>query len=81
MAASVVPMVVPGLGTDIRLACHGMDKNDNDFVVRPVGRSYRRCRRLCSACAKPSRRRFTWSDLGPFFVGKAIWQNQPESEK
>ncbi len=22
-----------GYGTDIRLACHGLDKNDNDFVV------------------------------------------------
>ncbi|MEZ4581448.1 MAG: hypothetical protein R3A10_07375 [Caldilineaceae bacterium] len=24
-----------GLGTDIRLACHGLDKNDNDFRGRP----------------------------------------------
>jgi chlorite dismutase len=27
-----------GLGYDIRLACHGLDRNDNDFVVGLLGR-------------------------------------------
>ena len=30
------------LGYDIRLACHGLDKNDNDFVVGLLGPELRR---------------------------------------
>ena len=27
-----------GFATDIRLACHGLDKNDNDFVIGVLGK-------------------------------------------
>lgn len=63
------------LATDIRLACYGMDKNDNDFVVAVLAHE------LHAASAVVERMRSTqqttrWLEsLGPFFVGRVIWQS------
>ena len=46
-----------GLGYDIRLACHGLDKNDNDFVIGLLGQSCTRSRSSSSGCGRRSRRR------------------------
>ena len=35
---------------DIRLACHGLDKNDNDFVIGLIGKDLFRCRRSSRRC-------------------------------
>jgi chlorite dismutase len=62
------------LATDIRLSCHGLDKNDNDFVVAVLAHQ------LHAASAVVERMRSTqqttkWLEsLGPFFVGRVIWQ-------
>jgi chlorite dismutase len=63
------------LATDIRLACHGMDKNDNDFVVAVLAHE------LHAASAVVERMRSTqqttkWLEsLGPFFIGRVVWQS------
>ncbi len=63
-----------GLGTDIRLASFGLDANDNDFVIGLLGRE------LFPLSAIVERMRMTRqtsqfiSQMGPFFVGKAIYQ-------
>ena len=46
---------------DIRLACHGLDKDDNDFVVGLSGRISIRCPPSCRRCGRRSRRRSIWS--------------------
>ncbi|MBX2996993.1 MAG: chlorite dismutase family protein [Caldilineaceae bacterium] len=62
------------LATDIRLSCHGLDKNDNDFVIAVLAHQ------LHAASAVVERMRSTqqttkWlQSLGPFFVGRVIWQ-------
>lgn len=59
---------------DIRLACFGLDKNDNDFVIGLIGRELF----PLSACVEAMRKTLQTSQfiesMGPFFAGKAIWQ-------
>lgn len=63
-----------GYAHDIRLACHGLDKNDNDFIIGLVGRDLY----PLSACVQAMRKTRQTSryieHMGPFFIGKAIWQ-------
>ncbi|MAE63466.1 MAG: hypothetical protein CMJ18_04270 [Phycisphaeraceae bacterium] len=59
---------------DIRLAAHGLDRCDNDFVIGLVGRELF----PLSAIVQTMRRTVQTSQyierLGPFFVGRAVWQ-------
>jgi len=63
-----------GLAHDIRLACFGIDQYDNDFVIGLIGKELF----PLSACVQAMRRTQQTShhmqEMGPFFVGKAIWQ-------
>ena len=65
-----------GYAQDIRLACFGLDKNDNDFVIGLVGRELY----PLSACVQSMRKTRQTSQyiqsMGPFFVGRAVWQSQ-----
>lgn len=62
------------LATDIRLACHGLDKNDNDFVVAILGHDLHPCSAVVQAMRKTQQTAKWLDSLGPFFIGKAIWQ-------
>jgi chlorite dismutase len=64
-----------GLGTDIRLACHGLDKNDNDFVIGLVGPQLYPLSSIVQRMRKTRQTSLHLESLGPFFVGKAVWQN------
>ena len=65
-----------GYAQDVRLACFGLDKNDNDFVIGLIGAELY----PLSACVQAMRKTRQTSQyiqqMGPFFVGKAIWQSQ-----
>lgn len=63
-----------GLGTDIRLACHGLDKNDNDFVVALIGPDLHPLSSIVQRMRKTKQTSLHLERLGPFFVGKAVWQ-------
>lgn len=63
-----------GLATDIRLACHGLDKEDNDFVIGVLGKELFPLSALIQAMRKTKQTSQYLESLGPFFVGKAIWQ-------
>jgi len=65
-----------GLGRDIRLACHGLDKYDNDFVIGVLGKELFPLSALIQAMRKTKQTSQYLESLGPFFVGKAIWQGQ-----
>ncbi|MCH7927916.1 MAG: hypothetical protein E2O67_01670 [Deltaproteobacteria bacterium] len=65
-----------GFAKDIRLSCHGIDKNDNDFVIGVIGKKLH----PLSACIEAMRKTRQTSEylesLGPFFVGRAVWQSK-----
>ncbi len=63
-----------GYATDIRLSCHGLDKNDNDFVVAILGHDLYPCSAVVQAMRKTRQTSEYLESLGPFFIGKAIWQ-------
>ncbi len=59
---------------DIRLACHGLDKSDNDFVIGLVGKELHPLSAIVQRMRKTKQTSMYLDRLGPFFVGKAIWQ-------
>jgi hypothetical protein len=63
------------LATDIRLACHGLDKNDNDFVIAVLGHELHPCSAVVERMRKTQQTGKWLESLGPFFVGKVIWQS------
>jgi len=66
------------LGYDIRLACHGLDKNDNDFVVGLVGPELHPLSMIVQRMRKTQQTSLHLDRLGPFFIGRVAWQAQVE---
>lgn len=60
---------------DVRLACHGLDRDDNDFVIGLVGKDLFPLSALVQAMRKSQQTALYLDRLGPFFVGRAIWQS------
>ena len=60
---------------DVRLACHGLDKDDNDFVVGLIGKDLFPLSAVVQAMRKTQQTALYLERLGPFFVGRAIWQS------
>ena len=63
------------LAHDIRLACHGLDVHDNDFVIGLVGRDLHPLSHLIQAMRKTVQTSQYLQSLGPFFVGHMLWQS------
>jgi chlorite dismutase len=63
------------LAHDVRLACHGLDVNDNDFVIGLVGSELHALSHLVQAMRKTVQTSQYLQTLGPFFVGHALWQS------
>jgi len=64
-----------GLGYDIRLACHGLDKLDNDFVVGLLGPELHPLSIIVQRMRKTRQTSLHLERLGPFFVGRVAWQS------
>jgi chlorite dismutase len=60
---------------DIRLACHGLDKSDNDFIVGLVGKDLFPLSSIVQTMRKTQQTSLYLERLGPFFVGRALWQS------
>ena len=63
------------LAHDVRLACHGLDVRDNDFVIGLVGRDLHPLSHLVQAMRKTVQTSQYIQTLGPFFVGHVLWQS------
>ena len=64
-----------GLANDIRLACAGLDKNDNDFVIGLLGKKLFPLSALIQTM-RPTKQTSTYiQSMGPFFVGRAVWRS------
>jgi chlorite dismutase len=60
---------------DVRLACHGLDLHDNDFVIGLVGRELHPLSHIVQAMRKTVQTSQYIATLGPFFVGHVLWQS------
>ncbi len=60
---------------DIRLACHGLDKGDNDFVIGLIGKDLYPLSALVQTMRKTQQTSLYLEHLGPFFIGRALWQS------
>ena len=57
---------------DVRLACHGLDRDDNDFVIGLIGKELFPLSALVQAMRRTQQTALYLDRLGPFFVGRAI---------
>ena len=64
-----------GLAADVRLACHGLDKNDNDFVIGLLGPNLFPLSAVVQEMRKTEQTSQYLDSLGPFFVGRVAWQS------
>ena len=59
---------------DVRLACHGLDRDDNDFVIGLLGKDLYPLSAIVQVMRKTQQTSLYLDRLGPFFVGRAVWQ-------
>jgi len=64
------------LAHDVRLACHGLGTEDNDFIAGLVGKELYPLSQIVQRMRKTKQTSLYLEQLGPFFIGKAIWQNR-----
>jgi Chlorite dismutase len=60
---------------DVRLACYGLDRDDNDFVIGLTGKDLFPLSALVQAMRKTQQTSLYLDKLGPFFIGRAVWQS------
>lgn len=63
-----------GHAHDVRLACHGLDTNDNEFVVGLVSGNLHRLSHVVQAMRSTRQTSEYIEKMGPFFVGYAVWR-------
>jgi chlorite dismutase len=61
---------------DVRLACFGLDRDDNDFVIGLIGKELHPLSAVVQAMRNTQQTSRYLDRLGPFFVGRAIWQSE-----
>jgi hypothetical protein len=57
---------------DIRLACHGLDRDDNDFVIGLIGKELFPLSALVQAMRRTQQTSLYLDRLGPFFIGRKL---------
>lgn len=65
------------LAHDVRLACHGLDAADNEFVIGLIGKSLHPLSHVVQHMRKTRQTAEYISQMGPFFVGHAISRHLP----
>lgn len=63
-----------GFATDIRLAGHGLNKSDNDFVIGLLGKELFPLSALVQHMRRTRQTSEFIESMGPFFVGRVLWQ-------
>jgi Chlorite dismutase len=63
------------LAHDVRLACYGLDKNDNDFVIGLIGKDLHPLSHIVQAMRKTRQTSEFIEKLGPFFIGRVAWRS------
>jgi hypothetical protein len=63
------------LAHDVRLACHGLDANDNEFVIGLLGKELHPLSHVVQAMRKTRQTAQYIVQMGPFFVGHCAWRS------
>jgi len=63
------------LAHDIRLACHGLDAHDNEFVIGLIGKELHPLSHVVQAMRRTRQTSEFIVQMGPFFVGHVLWRN------
>ncbi len=63
------------LAHDVRLACHGLDKNDNEFVIGLIGQELHPLSHVVQRMRGTRQTSEFISQMGPFFVGRAVYRS------
>ncbi len=64
------------LAHDVRLACHGLDANDNEFVIGLIGRDLHPLSHVVQTMRGTRQTSEFIAKMGPFFVGHAIFRHE-----
>ncbi|HVR21166.1 MAG TPA: chlorite dismutase family protein [Polyangiaceae bacterium] len=60
------------LAHDVRLACHGLDAKDNEFLIGLIGKELHPLSHIVQAMRQTRQTSEFISQMGPFFVGRAV---------
>jgi len=63
------------LAHDVRLACHGLDAADNEFVIGLIGEQLHPLSHVVQAMRKTRQTSEYIAQMGPFFVGHRAWRS------
>lgn len=63
------------LAHDVRLACHGLDAHDNEFVIGLIGKDLHPLSHVVQAMRRTRQTAEYMQQMGPFFVGHAVFRN------
>lgn len=66
-----------GLAHDVRLACHGLDARDNEFVIGLIGPDLHPLSHVIQSMRRTRQTAQYIQAMGPFFVGYSIWRSEP----
>ncbi len=69
-----------GYATDIRLAAHGLNKEDNDFIVGLLGKDLFPLSALVQRMRRTRQTSEFIKNMGPFFIGRVVWQTSAERD-
>ena len=64
-----------GYAADVRLECHGLDRDDNEFVIGLIGAELYPLSRLVKDMRATRQTSEFIQQMGPFFVGRALYQS------
>ena len=63
-----------GYAADVRLECHGIDRDDNEFVIGLIGAELYPLSKLVKDMRATRQTAEFIASMGPFFVGRALFQ-------
>jgi len=63
-----------GLAVDVRLECHGLDRDDNEFVIGLIGPDLYPLSKLIKDMRSTVQTAEYIREMGPFFVGRVVYQ-------
>jgi len=66
------------LAHDVRLACHGLDQNDSEFVIGLCGKELYPLSHVVQRMRSTRQTSEFINQMGPFFVGRAIYRAAPQ---
>ena len=68
-----------GYAVDVRLECHGLDRDDNEFVIGLIGPEIYPLSKLVKDMRATRQTAEFIQQMGPFFVGKVLYQSTARS--